>query len=161
MRGQHTSRRGERARFRGGSRRWRRGAAGLPWPSHPPYASLWRFWWESSSYVVTGLLPRRDEVAALSTAVGKRQRRLNGLAQGGLATSEERTPATAASRPFIAPIGLWRGYWLLATWEREILEESLYVRKWVTMSTTRRRRSRSPPPPRRRRARPRPGTRSA
>ena len=63
----------------------------------------------SSSCVVTGLLPRRDEVAALSTAVGKRQRRLNGLAQGGLATSEERTPATAASRPFIAPIGLWRG----------------------------------------------------
>ena len=55
------------------------------------------------------LLPRRDEVAALSTAVGKRQRRLNGLAQGALATSEERTPATATSRPFIAPIGLWRG----------------------------------------------------
>ena len=108
LRGQHTSRRGERARFRGGSRRWRRGAAGLPWPNQPPYASLWRFFGGRDSErgaLSRVLLPRRDEVAALSTAVGKLQRRLNGLAQGALALPRRGHPPPPRRGPSLLRSG--------------------------------------------------------
>ena len=55
------------------------------------------------------LLPRRDEVAALSTAVGKLQRRLNGLAQGALALPRRGHPPPPRRGPSLLRSGCGGG----------------------------------------------------